>query len=979
MRTIETEVLVIGGGATGTGVIRDLAMRGFRSILVEKRDLTHGTTGRYHGLLHSGGRYVVKDPQAAKECIEENQILRRIMPQCIEDTGGYFVTTQWDDPEYNEQFIEGCSKAGIPTEEITIHQMLREEPLLNPKISHCYQVPDASADSFLAAELNSESARQYGSKILLYHEVLHLLKDKDRVIGAFCHDLVKDEDVKIIADLTINAAGAWAGKIAAAAGIELTILPGKGTMIAVNHRIVNTVINRCKMPSDGDILVPAHTVSVMGTTDTLIEDPDRTSIDPWEIRLMLEEGGKLIPGFREMRILRAWAGVRPLYQDSSTSESRDISRSFVMLDHEERDGVAGLVTITSGKWTTYRKMAEVTVNKACEKLGVDRPCRTHTEPLPDPDHHKYHYLGMRLSKIEGERSYGNLICECELATYEDVQNAIIKGEAETIDDIRRDIRLGMGPCQGGFCTYRAAGILHNLRQPSIEETNVALFDFLQERWKGLLPILWGQQLQQERLTELIYINLLNIESLPGLKSSPLSATNYEQSQFDLETSSHEEKEPKSNKNRIHRRSAGKFKDVVIIGAGLSGLFAGWLLAKDGKSVRIISKGWGATHWTSGCIDILGYLPTVTREHITSPKNVIQSIINGDTDHPYANIYIDQVEEASAEFRSLFTQAGYPIQGSLDHNLLLPSALGAPRPTCLAPETMIAGDMENAEPMLVIGFDGYFDFYPPLIADNVNQFGIPTNHRMLSPKSLKERKMISSMDLAKMFEDGNFREEVVTLIKPYLGSTARVGFPAVLGINQSIQIMTHIEEQLGVPIFEIPCLPPSIPGIRIHKILIDAIRQNGGQVLNGMEVTGAKAQGDRIIEVWSKAAARSIAHQADHFILATGGILGGGLSVSQDGSIKEIVFDLPVVSPGNLQDYLDQEFLSPSGHPIFQSGLHTNNDYMPVDEHGNIYYQNLYAIGNMQSNCDVLRERSLEGVALVTGYTAYQAIMNSAIV
>src|SRR4030065_704937 len=130
MQRIQTEVLVIGGGATGTGVLRDLAMRGFKTILVDKADLTHGTTGRYHGLLHSGARYVVKDPQAAKECIEENRILRKIMPQCIEDTGGYFVVTPWDDPSYASPFVEGCKSAGIPVEEISIAQMLRTEPLL---------------------------------------------------------------------------------------------------------------------------------------------------------------------------------------------------------------------------------------------------------------------------------------------------------------------------------------------------------------------------------------------------------------------------------------------------------------------------------------------------------------------------------------------------------------------------------------------------------------------------------------------------------------------------------------------------------------------------------------------------------------------------------------------------------------------------------------------------------------------------------
>src|SRR4030042_279554 len=130
MRRIETDILVIGGGATGTGILRDLASGGFSCILVERRDLAYGTTGRYHGLLHSGGRYVVKDPSAARECIDENRILRRIMPQCIEDTGGFFVLTAYDDPDYISSFLEGCQKAGIPVEKVAIHQMLKQQPLL---------------------------------------------------------------------------------------------------------------------------------------------------------------------------------------------------------------------------------------------------------------------------------------------------------------------------------------------------------------------------------------------------------------------------------------------------------------------------------------------------------------------------------------------------------------------------------------------------------------------------------------------------------------------------------------------------------------------------------------------------------------------------------------------------------------------------------------------------------------------------------
>ncbi|HZD57848.1 MAG TPA: FAD-dependent oxidoreductase, partial [Anaerolineales bacterium] len=323
MQSLQSEVLVIGGGATGTGVLRDLAMRGFDAVLVERRDYSHGTTGRYHGLLHSGGRYVVKDPQAAQECITENRILRRIMPQCIEDTGGFFVVTPWDEPAYASQFVTGCLEVGIPVEEVPVGRMLREEPLLNPDISRCFRVPDAAADSFLASELNAASAREYGAQALNYHEVLELIRHDDRVVGALCRDLVKDEDIQIFSDLVINASGAWAGKITDSIGVQVQIRPGKGTMVAINHRVLNTAVSRCKMPSDGDLIVPIHTVAVIGTTDVQVTDPDHFAIEPWEIQLMLDEGEKLIPGLKGFRMLRAWAGVRPLYQEAQAGGSRD--------------------------------------------------------------------------------------------------------------------------------------------------------------------------------------------------------------------------------------------------------------------------------------------------------------------------------------------------------------------------------------------------------------------------------------------------------------------------------------------------------------------------------------------------------------------------------------------------------------------------------------------------------------------------------
>jgi len=465
----------------------------------------------------------VKDPAAAVECIEENRILRRIMPDCLEDTGGFFVTTPWDDPAYAEKFLAGCREAGIPVEELSIGEMLAEEPLLNSQISRCFRVPDAAADSFLATHANIESARHYGAKALTYHEVKALIRENDTVVGARCLDLVGDEEVLITADLVVTAAGAWAGKLAGSVGLEVAVVAGKGVMVAVNHRIVHTVINRCKMPSDGDIIVPIHTVAVIGTTDRRVADPDHYPIEPAEIKLMLEEGEKLVPGFSQMRMLRAWAGVRPLYQETGTADTRDVTRAYTLLDHQRRDGVGGLITITGGKWTTYRQMAQVTVDRVCEQLGVERECRTHAEPLPGSEAGTNHTLGARLRRVEADVDYGRLVCECELVTASQVEAAL--SEAHSIDDLRRDLRVGMGPCQGGFCTYRIAGMLAAAGRPRLE-ANVSLRDFLEERWKGLRPVLWGDQLRQERLDELIYLSVLNVDHLPGPSTSRFGPVAY---------------------------------------------------------------------------------------------------------------------------------------------------------------------------------------------------------------------------------------------------------------------------------------------------------------------------------------------------------------------------------------------------------------------------------------------------------------------
>jgi glycerol-3-phosphate dehydrogenase len=518
MTTLETELLVIGGGATGAGVAWDAALRGLETVLVERRDLAEGTSGRFHGLLHSGGRYVVKDPSAARECIEENGVVRRIAPDCVEDTGGLFVTTPWDDPAYGDRFLEGCARAGVPAEEVDVAEVLRAEPRLNPGIRRAFTVPDASIEVWKTVRRLAQAARERGARILPYHPVTGIVRDGDAVRGARVRDERSGEELEVRARCTVNASGAWAAQIAGMAGCEgVGIVPGKGIMIAMNHRLVNTVVNRCEMPADGDILVPIRTVSVIGTTDSPVPDPDDLHVTQEEVDQMLDDGEKLVPGFRRARALRVWAGVRPLFQDAKSAEvsdTREVSRSHALLDHRERDAIDGFLTITGGKLTTFRLMAEETVDAACAQLGHEEPCRTAEHELPDAGDGDSYHLGARLRAREEGLQDDELVCECELIPRRRLEATMRELGTHNLDDIRRNLRLGMGPCQGGFCIYRATGILHSVERLDGPGANAALRGFLEERWKGVWPILYGDQLRQARFDEWVFEGLLDVEHLP---------------------------------------------------------------------------------------------------------------------------------------------------------------------------------------------------------------------------------------------------------------------------------------------------------------------------------------------------------------------------------------------------------------------------------------------------------------------------------
>jgi len=458
---------------------------------------------------------VVRDPAGARECARENVILRRVASAAIEDTGGLFVTTPLDDLDYADRFLAACPTAEVPVEEISPSEALRREPRLTPALRRAFAVNDGSIDSWKLVWSCAQGAEQLGARILPYHPVTAILRDGDRVTGARLHDLRSGDEFEVRAQCVINAAGAWSGRVAQMAGCEVAVRPGKGVMVAINHRIANCVVNRCHMTGDGDIVVPSHSVSVIGTTDTPVEDPDDIDATAEEVASMMAAGDVLLPGFSRSRALRVWSGARPLLpKTAAVGDDREVSRSHSVIRHAQRDALGGLISIAGGKLTTFRLMAKDTVDAACAELGVERSCTTAETPLPGSTGHNYYRLPDHQADFEKGPADNPMVCECELVSQADVLEAARHHPKGQIDDLRRVLRIGMGPCQGGFCAFRTAALLHGHGEYDRAEANAALRAFVQERWKGQRPVLWGQQLRQARLDAWIFQGVLDIEHLP---------------------------------------------------------------------------------------------------------------------------------------------------------------------------------------------------------------------------------------------------------------------------------------------------------------------------------------------------------------------------------------------------------------------------------------------------------------------------------
>ena len=406
-------------------------------------------------------------------------------------------------------------------------------------------------------------------------------------------------------------------------------------------------------------------------------------------------------------------------------------------------------------------------------------------------------------------------------------------------------------------------------------------------------------------------------------------------------------------------------DVIVVGAGLAGLTAGVRLAESGARVLVLAKGVGATHLSAGTIDVLGYAP----ERAERPLDALGALPAG---HPYGHVGAEGIAAAVAWFRDRIaggSLAPYAYVGSAEENLLLPTAIGVPRPSALVPETMAGGDLREPAPVVAVGFRALKDFHPALLADTLARSDAGVLARAVELDLAPEaRADVNALGFARAFDDPAFRGQVVAqLAARRLGAEERVAFPAVLGIADPHGVWSALEHALGRRVFEVPTLPPSVHGMRVFAVLREALRRAGGNVRLNNVVVGAERDGARVRALRVRVGLREERHGADWVVLASGGFASGGLELDSRWAAREVALGLPVAGvPGPGEERFARGYFD--AHPMGRAGVAVDGELRPEG------YENVLVAGATLAGAEPWKEKSGDGISLATGHRAAELVL-----
>jgi glycerol-3-phosphate dehydrogenase len=529
-RGLTWDLAIIGGGINGAAVARDAALRGLSVALFEREDWGAGTTGSSTRMIHGGVRYLLYDIPTTRVSSQDAGRIRGIAPHLTWRIpflwplypGGRFMR------EATEAFlsaydVHAVHKGGLRHARLNATEARQLEPGLAPDVQGALTLDEWGCDVYRLAALNALDARERGAAIFSHTEVVGVLRSGRDVCGVRVRDRITGDERAVDARVVINAAGPWVPGVAQLADAAVPMRPGKGIHVTFERRIGNYGLIIEGVDGRTMFLVPHGAETIVGTTDDdYYGDPSHVdlTISRDEVEYVIEAAARALPQAREWRPLRAWAGVRNTVFEWGV-DSDGLSRRHDVIDHAQRDGIGGLLSIVGGKLAAYRIQAEETVDAALRQLGrAPVACTTGETVLPGgedmPDFHAlareiplpaaalervWRRVGSRLRRVFENATPTDLapICRSEAVTEAEIRYAVQVEGCRTLDDLFRHAHVGAGSCDGSDCAAVSAQIMMELLDWSPARMRQELEHFHDRRWTQRRPVLRGAQLAAEEM------------------------------------------------------------------------------------------------------------------------------------------------------------------------------------------------------------------------------------------------------------------------------------------------------------------------------------------------------------------------------------------------------------------------------------------------------------------------------------------------
>ncbi|UCD90934.1 MAG: glycerol-3-phosphate dehydrogenase subunit GlpB [Desulfobacterales bacterium] len=417
-------------------------------------------------------------------------------------------------------------------------------------------------------------------------------------------------------------------------------------------------------------------------------------------------------------------------------------------------------------------------------------------------------------------------------------------------------------------------------------------------------------------------------------------------------------------------------DLLVIGTGMAGSAAALFAANRGVSVvqvGIISE----IIFASGLLDLMGVHPIQKQRIWDNPWAAIDTVSKDIPGHPYAKLNEKDIRNAFAETLSFFTSAGIRYSSYKNRNVRVLTPVGTIKPTYCVPHTMWAGvkALEDQQPCLIVDIHGLKGFNARQITVMVKQYWPGIHSASIAFPDTGHLSEVYPEQMARALELASNREKLAKVIRPFVKDYHVVGVPAILGLYHTQDILNDLQEKIGVPIFEIPTMPPSVTGLRIKEAFEKYLPKIGVRLFTQKRVLDVDTidSGKRFV---SKVGDDKIHFKvlAQGIILASGRFIGKGLHADRK-QIHETIFDLPVYQTGDRSRWHLKDFLDSRGHPINRAGLETDHLFRPFDRSGHPAFQRLFAIGSILAHQDWIRMKCGSGLAIATAYKAVNAFID----